>query len=856
MATTSNIRGLGQKRQSWDYGLLVGLWLVAAVVDRLWFHLDQAPPAWDQGDHLSRAMHYWRVLQHPQVQSEAWWTELWQLSPTYRAPLVYILTAPFFALFGGGYDQATLVNLVFTAVLIGAIYGLGRQLFSPQTGLWAVAVCLLSQTLAATRTDYLLDYGLTATLTAALTGLTFWRWHPNHSWSWTIVSGLLLGLVVLNRPTGLLFLVVPLLWLAGEVLVRRQWVRLVQLVIMAGLTIAVPFPWFSTNWLTILSSIAQANAGGVVYENDPQANTLAGWLYYARKLPGMMSPPLVLVGVGCAAIGLGRWLWRKHPQPTVASQGTGSLQFGVFTRSEWQAWLWLLSFVLGIYALCSLAANKDPRFIQPYLPVVGLLIGRSLTLGVGHWWTVLRWGTGLAAALWLLADLFPIPGVASGQHRPYMGSPYPHEQVIAEVVRQQPYLRSTIGLVANTAQINPMNVDFYGAVATFQVYGRQLAFSDRTALQDSRALDWYLTKTGDQGAYNGIEAGQKALKTLVETSPELSLHKTWQLPDASELRLYHRRTPPVAVTPSDRATPQLALLDIQIPTKISPSQPAPVRYTWSGNWATLRDGIVLVDWVPTEPAPNSQSPTAATLPQKVTTISPSKWIHDHGIGLGQLYAGASPPLDTALLQVVEQMATQPPAGLASGQYALGVRYLNRRTGETYTVDAPALVVTVDPQADPPMAPELDLPSQFRTLGALLSQGKLDPVFNEIGRINQYDPIQDYLLQVEMALKQRLQADPDRPDLLYTLGLIYVLQRRTAPAIATFTHLSQVDSQNPWAWVYLGLTHLYCFHPQRATNALAQADRLQPGIPEVHTLKVIAAAMRLDFLDVAQLLKAD
>lgn len=808
-----------------DYSILFVLWLIAAGVDRLWFQLDQAPPAWDQGDHLARAMHYWRVLQHPHLFSGEWWIELWEQSPTYRAPLVYLLTVPCLALFGAGYDQAALVNLIFTGVIIIAIYHLGKQVFSPQVGCWAAGLCLLPHTLAYSRTDYLLDYGLTASITAAFTCLTLWRYATRQTWPWTIASGLALGAVVLNRPTGLLFLGVPLLWLGGSTLWQRQWKRVGQLAIAGLIGLALAWPWFSTNWLTIISSIAQANAGGLVYEGDPQANTLAGWLHYARELPAMFSLPIVWVGIGCGGVELGRWLWRsqavgERSSPQAVTQAAGG------------RWTWLLGFVLGIYALCSLAANKDPRFIQPYLPVVGLLFARLLTLGMGRVWVGLRWGTVSLAIALLLGNLFPLKGFAIGQHRPYLGSPYPHAEVITEVIQQQPYLRSTIGLVTNTAQINPMNVDFYGAMAQFQVYGRQLAFSDATALQDSRVLDWYLTKTGDQGAYHTIEAGQQALKSLVESSPDLKLRRTWPLPDASELRLYHRRTPPVTVSPSDRNQDRVRLLQVELPSAIPPGQLTPVTYTWSGPWAALRDGLVLMDWVPQF---------------SDTSDASSAWLHDHGLGMGQLYAGATPPQDSAPMEVVERLAMQPPAGLQPGAYTVRVTYLNRKTGESYPLTVPTMAVGIDPQALPQPAPELDLPSLFRGLAVLLPQGNLDPIFNQIGRINQYDPIQDYLAQVEMMVKQRLKTDRDRVDLLYVLALVDVLERQAADAIATLTQIADLAPDNPYNWSYLGFVRLYAWQPRRAQAALDRAETLNPDLPNLKLLQGVAAIQQFNLV---------
>lgn len=835
-----------------DHLILLGLWLMAAVCDRLWFYIDQAPPLWDQGDHLTRAMHYWRVLQQPHLLSQAWWTELWQQSSTYRAPLVYLLTVPFLALFGAGYDQAALVNLLFTGILLVTIYHLGRRLFSAQVGLWGAGVCLLLQTLAYTRLDYLLDYGVTASITVAFACLTFWRYATLHAWRWMVATGLALGAVFLSRPTGVLFLAVPLIWLAGETLVRRQWLRLGQLVGAVGLAIALGWGWFSTSWLTILSSIVQANRVGAVHEGDPQANTLAGWLYYAHWLPTMTSPLVVIVAFGCGAIWLGRWLWQSKK-----TRGDRPAQ------AELKSWAWLLGFVAGIYVLCALAGNKDFRFIQPYLPVVGLLLARTLTLGVGRWWMWLRWSTVTLASLLLLGQLFPLLGsTAVDQHYPYLGPAYPHKQIIAEVIKTQPYLRSTIGMVVNTAHINPPNVDFYGAIASFQVHGRELAFFDQSIPQDSRALDWYLTKTSDQRASQTLAAQQKPLSpravrrkqltAQLESSPALDLQRTWQLPDASELRLYHRRTRSITAMPTAMAAAHVKLAQITLPTASPPGKPIPVTYTWLGTWADLRDGLVLLNWVKQSAAVSQGQQPHLALP--ALNLKPEAWLHDHGIGLGQLYAGKTPPGDRQGFQVVERLAMQPPTETASGTYQLQATYLNRQTGQSYPLSVPTTALVIDPQVAPQVAPEVDLITQFRRLSALLPQGKLEPLFNEIGRINQYDPIQDYIPQLEKILNYRLQTAPDRPDLLYTLGLVYVLQRQPEPAIATFTRLTQLDSQNAWAWAYLGLLRLYNFQPQRATIALNQAETIQPGISEVQTLRIVAAAMRLDLPTVRRLLK--
>jgi 4-amino-4-deoxy-L-arabinose transferase-like glycosyltransferase len=55
--------------------------------------------------------------------------------------LTYIAAAIIQNIFGTGADQATIVNLLFSAILLGSVYGLGVQLFSVEVGLWAAGLC-------------------------------------------------------------------------------------------------------------------------------------------------------------------------------------------------------------------------------------------------------------------------------------------------------------------------------------------------------------------------------------------------------------------------------------------------------------------------------------------------------------------------------------------------------------------------------------------------------------------------------------------------------------------------------------------------------------------------------------------
>ncbi|MBE9138919.1 glycosyltransferase family 39 protein [Nodosilinea sp. LEGE 07088] len=821
------------KLSTWrrDSLILVGLWLAAAAIDRLWIFIDHAPPAWDQGDHLARALNHWWVLQNPNWLSGDWWRTLWQQAPTQRAPLVSLATVPFFALWGASPDIGVTVNLVFTAVLLRSIYLTGRRLFSPRVGLWAAALSLLAPILATLRLEYLLDYALVAMVAFTLMGLTYW-WTAQKSieqWLFTLLWGVGVGLMLLTRTSGLLFLIAALGWPALLSLYGRRWGRLIQLAVGLGIGLLVIWPWFSTSWLTIISTTVESTAHGVIYRRDPQANTLAGWLYYPQQLPAMVSPPVLFLALATGLIALVAERLGKRSQPSAPS-----------TPPAQTAWLWLGGIVILTLVLGALGSNKQPRLMAPVLPL--LLVALASLLAWRRAWVV-QWVAAIGAVGLVLWTVFPLPGAPLGpgllfpaSFFPYTGARWPNEDIVATMTQTTPHLESNLGMAVNTQQLNPQNMDFYGGSADFQAFARQLAWNPDTAEQDAAALDWYLTKTGDQGAYETIEAGQALLKDSILNSPDLEVVATWPLPDDSEAQLYHRRRPPIAVMPAETAIAQVELQTVEAPTQVSPGQIYPVTYRLAGPWDALKEGLLLLTWQPE----SGDAPV---------------WISDHAVGWGRLYGqhGADP------YTVEERLTLAPPADLPSGRYTLAATLLQPATGDRYDVTAPITVVQVQPSVSTPApvsAPPLDLVTYLHQLAQGLAVGELDPIFAEVGRINQYDPRQQYLVHTEQTLGDRLQRSPDRLDWLYGKLLAQILQQHAQDAIATLNQITTVAPDNPYHWAYLGFVHLYAWQPRQAQVALDQAAALDPDLPNLKLLQAVAAAMQLQIPRAISLLQAE
>ena len=819
---------------------------MGAVGDRIWFALDHSVPAWDQAEHLTGSLNYWQALQNPQCFSNEWWTSFWQLSSKIP-PLTYIAAAVVQNLVGTGPDQATLVELLFSAILLSSVYGLGVQLFSVEVGLWAAGLCQVLPSLYQSRLDFLLDYPLTAVVTLSFWCLTVFgtaeAQTQRRSWLWAAAFGFSFGLALLVKQTALFFLLMPVLWVGVVAIRSRKWGRVFQLVGGLLLSVAVFGPWYRTNWLLVLTAGKRATLDSAIAEGDPALNTLAAWTYYWKIIPYQLSWLLLLVPI------VGMLLYRKN-------------------SAHLRSLAWLAVFWIGGYLLSSLNINKDARYVLPYLPVLSLFLAYGLT----RWGQRIRWGTvGLALVLMFL-NLFPVGGVLgngftqalspNAQHYAYIGPVWPHRQVIDEITKTDLYVRSTLGVLPSTAEINQHNFNYYGALEDFQVYGRQVGTKKKQIAQDARSLDWFLTKNAVQGS---VPEAQAAIVQTVEFSPDLQLHKSWNLPDGSNLKLYHRRVPQVEVQPLPtrnlKSKGRIAF-KVTVPDKAPPGIPMPVTYQWFGSWEQLHSGIVLLTWR------NSAAP-----------FNQYRWLHDHGIGMGTLHSGyltvgstsrrgIKPGTETtdneqlttdarsSEFQVIEHMAMLPPADIPFGTYTLEATYLNRQTGETYPLTVPPVTLKIEPQTAATPAPELDLVTQLRSLGAALPKGgeALGAVFEEIARINQYDPIQDYLEQTELSMEYRLQLEPQNRDWAYTLALSRVLQRQVKGAIAALERVTQLDAQNPYAYAYLAFVHLYDWQASAAEAALKPAIALNPNLPEIQTLKGVAALMQGNLVQAWQTLQ--
>ena len=925
--------------------ILALLWLVAAGIDQLWLALDHAIPSWDPADHLIGALNYWWTL-HPQqwiFQGERvglfqtlgnTWTALWTLSSKYP-PLLYISTAPFLSLFGRGADQAVLVNLLYTGILLGSVYGLGRILFQAEVGLWAGVLCLLFPQFYSLRTGYFMDYPLTTLVAASLFMLTLWRKSIGHGalkganidtvspldkeeqrgvniqslkqWSLAVGFGLTFGLALLAKQTAVFFLAIPLLWTLGERLLairHRHWSQLGQLitsVILAGLMI---LPWSQANWIFQISAAFNSNSRSAEIEGDPTWETLAGWTHYWQELPQAISYPLLLVPIVGLFFALIRGLRQLFNQPVPKNDALRSTNtsydahlrpYSSTSPTPLKSVLWLTLCLLAVYVIWTAIANKDSRYIMPWLPLWSIVLAYGL-LSFPKRWGAVKWTTLAMAGVLMIMNLFPIGGgfgrvltraLAPGAyHQPYLGDAWPHDQVVEEIIDTQPYQIANVGVLPSTPEINQHNFTYVGNRHDFRVYARRMGKDKGSLERDVRSLSWFLSVTAPNLNHHSGKSRrrQQEVVKMLQDSGAFKRHQQWTLPDGSRLNLFRRRQLPVKVKPLNDAIANtlykdspvkdavlamasggngakaqiqplsVHLDDIDVPNRVPPGHPVPVTYKWSGSWSLLHDGLVFLTWH------HMDGQTRENNPKQF-------WTHDHNIGLGTLYpqiiqanqtamsaplASSSGPSEIDPLmpfRVTERTAMLPPASVKPGKYRLEATYLNEVTGETAPIEVPSVVLNVRANAKPVvvegLSPELDFVTQLRQAALHLPEGidGLDRVFDGLSRVNLYDPVQVYTTHAEEILTHRLQQNPKNLEDAYGLALAQVLQRDADGAIAALEKATALDPDNAFAHAELAFVNLYGWRPWAAQKALDRAIELDSEVPEFQTLNIVTALMR-------------
>lgn len=809
------------------------LLLFSTVLDRIWLGMDQSVPSWDDGYHLNNALGY-RDFLNAGVRwfSADWWSEFLRQT-TKNPPLSYVLGAWAMMLFGASSDAAAWIFVPMNAVIVASVFLLGQRLWRTSVGLWAAVFVIVMPGLRDLRLVFLIDLPLVALVTASFASLTFWHFARTGRQGWAACAafGICLGLAMLAKPTSIIYIFAPLLMTLTFGLSGHKWRKVAQAILALALCCALAAPWYVTNLIFVLSAGTSAAVDSARIEGDPLPDTLAGWTYYAERLPGQITWPLLGVGLMAVVLALLANFARRGPNLSDQTGPAAGTETGPGTR---QAMVWLAVCLVGSYVLVTLIPNKDSRYVTPYLPVIAVLIA-AVFAEAPKYARGLRLLAAMLALLAMLNSMFLLPVLSAGPlspvlhalapapaHHPDRKGGWPNRAIMDAIATAAPHQVSVLGVLTATDRINDHSLGFFGRLGRQRVYASELGNNPRDQSYELDAVDWFLINSQDHKAG---DFSRKQFIAAIEQTADFTVFERFALPTGGELRLFRRNFMPLTIAPRafvGSHDPVSVARIIVAPTAQS-GVPIAATYVVTGGFDALANGLLLVTWSPESGANGG-------------------WKHDHGIADGLMQMAENAPPATGF-EVTEVLAMVPDG--PAGRYRASAILVDRRDGSTTALTLPYTVIDLVPDRPSAKSPRIDLVTRFRGWSDLLRMGpaNLTELFADVGRTNMVARTQDYIAQAKLAAEARLADHPDSIDLLYQITLAAVLQRDALTATRTLELIKDLAPADAYAHAYLGFVQLYRFHPNLALVSLHEAERLQPGIGEVRLLTIAAEAMR-------------
>ncbi len=157
-----------------NYLKIIFIIFFSLIIDNFFILKINNPPAWDQGYHLSNVFKMYNILEVQGINISEKFSQLLNVTDSYRGPLTYFLSALFLKVFGSSYKFAYLSNQIFNIICIISIFNLSKLLKNESTGIWAGLIFTFSSLILNHRSDYLIDLSLTSFSTLGFLFFTKW----------------------------------------------------------------------------------------------------------------------------------------------------------------------------------------------------------------------------------------------------------------------------------------------------------------------------------------------------------------------------------------------------------------------------------------------------------------------------------------------------------------------------------------------------------------------------------------------------------------------------------------------------------------------------------------------------------
>ena len=754
-----------------NYTKIIIIIFFSVIIDYLFILRINDPPAWDQGYHLSNIFKMYNILGDQGINIFEKFNQLLNVTDSYRGPLSYFLSALFLKLFKNTYQFAYLSNHIFNIICIVSIFNLGKILKNKSTGILAALIFSFSSLILSQRSDYLIDLSLTSFSTLGF--LFFIKWYLDKKIFsfYSFLAGASLGLIFLTKPTGILIFSLPFLLIIFKFIKSNNSFSnsLKEFISFFTTFIVIILPWFSRNWLTIITSILNAWNWGVKYQDGLEFNSIESWIFYIKKLPSMFGP----INFSILSI---VFLIEKVLQRNLLKLNLKSL-----TKIN----LYFLTYVFNSYLIISSMSTKDIRFIMPIFPI--LCIYLAIFLDSNNHKIFSSRSKKLILIISIVCSLFfSEKGLLSKRANNFSTYNWPHSDIMNEIKNENKNLISTLAILPDTKEINTFNLEAEASRQGEYIAVRQVISNKETYKDDLEYFDWFLIKTGEQGVMSS-ESKNLLNKYLLE-SLSFMVQKEWYLPDKSKLILLRRRSLNSYLLKKD--CNRFSTFNIK---KI----PDGIKLNIISKGKLIKSSLLLIDFIGKDF-------------KTYTNVSLANGLFHRNLD------------ESSCFSLTQDIPITFPDKTPQ-ELIFKARFLDKDE-KTYVLNSHENKLISEGESDYEnhikMANRI---SKVELLGDLLRKGEFKRLFNLVGIINQSDPKQIYLIDAERIYSKRYQENKNLKD-LYNILICQILQRNVSSAEKTIKQILDSDYSNGNTQLTKAIINVYLLDKKDARIALNHAKR--------------------------------
>ena len=772
--------------------LLLFLIIISSfLIDKIYLLNISYLPAWDQGYHLTNLFKTYNILENFSINNQEWWQSFWSISETYRGPLTYIFSSIFLKFFGKTYETSILSNNIFSIITILCIFNLCRDLGYKKAGLWGAFIFAFNPYIFEQRVDYLIDISQICFLNLNFY-ILFKFLKSNGSYILSLILGISLGFIFLTKPTGILFLVFPYIY-SFYLLIKKSNFNKLYIVVFLSTFITIIWPWLSTNWLTIITSIANSWQWGIKYQDGLEANTLEGILFYPKTILKLVGPLLLgsFFGIWCLKIleKLKKFSLTKIIQNSLSIDN-----------------IFLLSFPINVLIICTLMSTKDLRFILPIFPSLCIFSGLLITnLKNYSWDKFYKIFIFLIILLKLILNLSLQKNIVfkfDNTSKPN----WPHKEIIEQVSNLSPYSKSVIAILPDTKELNTFNLSSEANMQNSNTYVRQIISNEKSYKDDLDRFNWFLLKDGEQGIMSNDF--KLALSDLIKESNKFKNFKSWELPDGSKATLYKRKVMNESISIINK---NLIPLNLDL------------IFSSNGITANLKGSNEMLN--------NSNLLINARNDEKNYEINIS-----------------FPKIINLLnknIEIIKNVNFEDEFNFDKSLEFDSILITNKN--KKIPVKINKVIFNQKVNKDTNGQFQINKIKELEKMAEYLRLGEFDKLFTLVEVVNQSDPDQEYLKNAEKIFKYRYQLNKNNYYYLYKIAISQILQRKSIEAAISLKEIMKYEKNNSNLYLAKSIVDIYNFNPRKADKNIQMASKLNNDeklISTINSIKMISNLLNL------------